>query len=748
MENGLVTARFVGAFLDELARWGVREAVVCPGSRSTPLAMCAYELARREPGRLRVTVDVDERGAAFLALGMAKASGRPAAVVCTSGTAVANFYPAVLEAAASRVPLVVLTGDRPPRLQGLGAPQTCDQLGAYGAHVRAFRQMPLPTCDDSGLALARQAAREAVLAADPLGTAREAGLAGASALAGARALEGAGAGALGGAREGDCADAPTPGNARVASAIDIDGMRLAGACLGGPVHVNFPFEEPFTPVFSDLDPFAFGRRGASAGDCPGGVSEGGVSRETSAPASTVEPVHAPEQASFPALAPASEAVGGTAVRGMVRARAAIDERDAARLAALMGSGRALVLAGEGTCSTISEAREVLSWANAFELPLLADPLSGLRSFDEPCVIDNHDSVASAGGAPPEELMPQVIVRFGRYPVSKRATQLAARATAAGAVQVVVDPFATRDFNAATDVFVPVEPVAFARALMAARGAGGSAAGGRAPAMADRESAQAAFFSAWARANEWARERISAVDEAGTAGPGISPDAAGPGAVGPDTLPFEGAIVRRMLRLAPAGSCVFSASSMSIRALDTFYLREDKPLAVLCNRGLNGIDGTVSSAVGAACSFAQTTLLIGDLALLHDLNALALQRELLGADGARGGVGANAGGATCDDASGAPSLVIVLLNNNGGAIFDMLPQRSDAPYFERLFLTPQDVDFAAAARAFGVPYRRATSVDTFERAYCAALGTPGITLIEVPTALRGLPERYAPYWDIA
>ena len=85
------TARFVGAFFDELARWGVRDVVASPGSRSTPLAMCAYELARRHPDRLRLYVDVDERGAAFFALGLAKASGRPAAVVCTSGTAVGNY---------------------------------------------------------------------------------------------------------------------------------------------------------------------------------------------------------------------------------------------------------------------------------------------------------------------------------------------------------------------------------------------------------------------------------------------------------------------------------------------------------------------------------------------------------------------------------------------------------------------------------------------------------------------------------
>ena len=98
---------FLAAFFDELSCWGVRDVVVSPGSRSTPLSMTAYELSRRAPERMRVFVDVDERGAAFFALGMAKATGRPVAVGCTSGSAVANYYPAVLEAESSRVPLIV-----------------------------------------------------------------------------------------------------------------------------------------------------------------------------------------------------------------------------------------------------------------------------------------------------------------------------------------------------------------------------------------------------------------------------------------------------------------------------------------------------------------------------------------------------------------------------------------------------------------------------------------------------------------
>ena len=192
--------------------------------------------------------------------------------------------------------------------------------------------------------------------------------------------------------------------------------------------------------------------------------------------------------------------------------------------------------------------------------------------------------------------------------------------------------------------------------------------------------------------------------------------------------FEGAYVRKLLELAPADSCVFSANSMSIRAIDTFLVKGGKPLCVLCNRGQNGIDGTTSTALGAAQNFAQTTYLTGDFTMLHDLSALALQREML----------VHHGGAQ------ASSMVIVLLNNNGGAIFDMLPQASGDDYFERLFLVPQDVRFEQAARAFSVPYRAVSTVEGFAAVYEELLGTPGVSLIEVTVPLRGVKERYGKF----
>jgi 2-succinyl-5-enolpyruvyl-6-hydroxy-3-cyclohexene-1-carboxylate synthase len=117
--------------VDELTRCGLTDVVLAPGSRSAALALALYEQSR-----LRLHVRIDERSAAFLALGLAKRSGRPVAVVCTSGTAAVNFHPAVVEAHESGVPLLVLTADRPPELRETGANQTIDQLKLYGSATR------------------------------------------------------------------------------------------------------------------------------------------------------------------------------------------------------------------------------------------------------------------------------------------------------------------------------------------------------------------------------------------------------------------------------------------------------------------------------------------------------------------------------------------------------------------------------------------------------------------------------------
>jgi 2-succinyl-5-enolpyruvyl-6-hydroxy-3-cyclohexene-1-carboxylate synthase len=154
-----VALRCASVFVDGLVHGGLEHATVSPGSRSTPIALAL----RRHPG-VRVHVHLDERASAFFALGIAKATGRPVAVACTSGTAAAELLPAAVEASMSRVPLLLLTADRPPELRGVGANQTIDQVRLYGRYVKRYLEAPVPG-DEPGPARWRALAGEAISAA-------------------------------------------------------------------------------------------------------------------------------------------------------------------------------------------------------------------------------------------------------------------------------------------------------------------------------------------------------------------------------------------------------------------------------------------------------------------------------------------------------------------------------------------------------------------------------------------------------
>ncbi len=148
------------AFAEELARGGLRLAVISPGSRSTPLAVALW----RQP-EIAVSVIVDERSAGFFALGAAQASGEPVVLLCTSGTALVNYHPAVVEADESGIPLLVLSADRPPELRGIGAGQTIDQIKPFGSSVRWFCEVGTHEADDGGLLHYRSVACRALAAA-------------------------------------------------------------------------------------------------------------------------------------------------------------------------------------------------------------------------------------------------------------------------------------------------------------------------------------------------------------------------------------------------------------------------------------------------------------------------------------------------------------------------------------------------------------------------------------------------------
>ena len=408
--------------------------------------------------------------------------------------------------------------------------------------------------------------------------------------------------------------------------------------------------------------------------------------------------------SAPDLFDACRVASADALPAVVRTDSELSAHDASLLAEYLDAHRVVVMAGEGTFSAQAvanaarrdrEAQALIAFAERFDAPLLADPLSQLRTYGHPAVICGYDRIMGSSEMPAFD----VVVRFGRYPVSKRATQTVEQLRPA---QIVVDPLATRDFNAQTTTFVAADPLDFVVALLEAAG----------PAAQDGiEASLPQSIHEWGLLDRARTERIV-------------------GTRFEEENDFEGSYVRAVLENIAADSLLFTANSMSVRALDAFYVNQAKHLTVLANRGLNGIDGTISTALGAAQNFKQTVLVTGDLTMLHDLNSLALQGEMLLRE---------------RDGSPRPSVVIVLLNNNGGAIFDMLPQKSEDPYFERLFLTPQNVDFAAAARAFGVPARTVHTVAEFAEAFNELQGTAGISLVEVPLPLTGVRERYDRYW---
>ncbi len=174
------TYAYVNAFVDELQRADLHNVVICPGSRSTPLA-----IAFASHPALKVWMHIDERSAAFFALGMAKRLAQPVALLCTSGTAAANFFPAIVEARLTHVPLLILTADRPPELRENGAPQAIDQNRLYGIHVKWFMELALPEATNAALRYVRTLADRATA--------------------------------------------------------------LTLATPAGPVHLNFPFREPLTP---------------------------------------------------------------------------------------------------------------------------------------------------------------------------------------------------------------------------------------------------------------------------------------------------------------------------------------------------------------------------------------------------------------------------------------------------------------------------------------------------------------------
>ena len=499
---------------------------------------------------------LDERSASFFALGMAKSNDRPVGLLCTSGTAAAEFHPAVIEAHHSSTPLLVLTADRPPELREVGANQAIDQARLYGGAVRWFFDPGVP--DDE------------------------------------------------------------PGAAR-------RWRRLAGRALAeaagppaGPVHVNLPFREPLTP--------------------PTGA--------------TPEPVSA--------AAEPLRVIYGQRLPDASIVRALAHQLTSAR--------RPLVVAGEMRAGAALRPPFALL-LDRLDAPLLAEPTSQLRVSGQPGLVEAYDALLRDGEWA-DAHRPDLVLRVGAPPTSKALNQFLA---SSGAEQLIVEPDGWRDPDQVASEFIRCEPGPLLTALSAT--------------VAGRED-ERGWQAAWCDAGRRAAAAVSRALERGPM--------------------HEGQVVGALADVLPPACQIVVGSSLPIRDVDTFWPPAGPDQRFLANRGASGIDGVVSTGLGASAAAPEvsTVLLLGDLSLYHDMNGLwAVRRHGL-------------------------RPLIVVLDNNGGGIFNFLPQAEHVDVFEELFGTPLDLRMEDVARLYGLDYCPVGAPAELPGALRAALATGRATMVAV------------------
>ncbi|WP_078414126.1 2-succinyl-5-enolpyruvyl-6-hydroxy-3-cyclohexene-1-carboxylic-acid synthase [Priestia abyssalis] len=549
---------YVSAFVDELVNADVTDVVVSPGSRSTPIAMLMAE----HPG-IHVYLNIDERSAGFFALGIAKAKRKPVALVCTSGTAAANYYPAVVEAFQSRVPLIVITADRPHELRDVGAPQAINQLHLFGQYAKWFAELALPENTESMLRYIRTTAARAV---------------------------------------GTSLTAPA-----------------------GPVHLNFPLREPLVPSLSHPDLWAAGREekrkqvkvhnGALV--CPPAVLEEAVMK-------------------------------------------------------VKQYERGIIVCGDHEDAAFTDA--VVKLAEKLNYPILADPLSQLRSgkHEKKHIVNAYDTFLRNESLL-EDLKPEVVIRFGAMPVSK-SLLLFLKKYEPEEMMVIDGGGGWREPTLIAADMIQCEETYFCREL------------GQLVGELSRTSTK--WLDKWLFINEKTTELLQKSMEE-------------------DTL-LEGKVVTELAGLLPDSSTLFVGNSMPIRDVDTFFSLNEKSIKIMANRGANGIDGVVSSALGVSVIERPTVLLIGDLSFYHDLNGLlaAKMNEL--------------------------NLTVILVNNDGGGIFSFLPQSKEEKHFEFLFGTPTGIEFDKAVQMYGGDFKSIKTWEEFRQAVTQSLTEKGLKVIEIKT----------------
>jgi 2-succinyl-5-enolpyruvyl-6-hydroxy-3-cyclohexene-1-carboxylate synthase len=332
--------------------------------------------------------------------------------------------------------------------------------------------------------------------------------------------------------------------------------------------------------------------------------------------------------------------------------------------------RGLIVAGRLASRKQGEA--VVRLAEALGWPLLPDLGSQVRLGAKPHGLVAHYDAILAGEPFAVAHSPEAVVHVGGRALSKRLEQFLANSRPDPYVVVRENPFRLDPAHRVTHS-VEANIVDFCAAMVRVS-------------TDDSPAADASWPEGWLEASE----------DAGSYLDGISYEE-----------PKEPLVARLVSRYIPSGHGLVVASSMPVRDLDTYAATDGAPVPIAANRGASGIDGTVATAAGFARGLGRpVTLLIGDLALLHDLNSLAMLRDV--------------------------NVVVVVLNNDGGGIFSFLPVAGHGEYFEPYFGTPQGVGFEPAAKMFGLGYERPVTTEEFLEAYGSACTRDSSTLIEVQT----------------
>ncbi|NEO71490.1 2-succinyl-5-enolpyruvyl-6-hydroxy-3-cyclohexene-1-carboxylic-acid synthase [Moorena sp. SIO3H5] len=615
--------------VETLQRLGLTTAIICPGSRSTPLTV-----AFAQHPQIEAIPVLDERSASFFALGIARRSGKPVVLVCTSGTAGANFYPAVIEARESRVPLLVLTADRPPELQDCHSGQTIDQIKLYGNYPNWQSTLAVPQADISMLRYLRQTVVHAW----------ERACFGSTALT----------------------HFPTP----------------------GPVHLNLPFRDPLPPI---------------------------PDTTTNPLKSQLQPeeflAHCQEQAVTDNLQPTTDNLQ----RGIVKVIQQWQESEQGIIIA----GPAQPQNPKDYCNAIASLSKTLRW------PVLAEGLSPVRNYCDlnPDLISTYDLILRNPRLA-QQLKPTMVIHIGELPISK---QLRAWLDKCQPRRWVIDPShhnldplhgKTTHLRMSVEQLgiwvkeLKVNQLKVEKLKVEKLKVEGSKLGQKATLREQPDNLQPVtntnlqpdnlqpdnlqpatqpYLQQWCEAEAKVRAKV---DKTMTTMSQL----------------FEGKAAWLLSQCLPPETPLFIANSMPVRDVEFFWKPGNTRIRPWFNRGANGIDGTLSTALGIAHRNQSSVMLTGDLAFLHDTNGFLIKNKFVG------------------------HLTIILINNNGGGIFEMLPIAKFDPPFEEFFATPQDVNFSYLCLTYGVEHQLIQSWQELKQRL-NPLPTKGIRVLELPTDRR-------------